>query len=83
MDVGTNGLNHADRLVAHAPGGLARLHQLVRPEIAAADAGTADSDERVCGLDQAGVGDVLDANVSGAVQHSCAHRDLPLRIHIV
>src|SRR2546422_533390 len=77
------GFDDADRLVAHAAGGLARLHQLVRPEIAAADAGAADGDERVGRLDQAGVGDVLDADVAGAVQDGCSHRDLPLRIHIV
>src|SRR3989475_6264128 len=82
MDVGTDGLDHADRLVAHASAGLDRLHQLVRPEIAAADAGAADGDERVSRLDQAGVGDVLDADISGAVQDGCSHRDLPLRIHI-
>src|SRR5439155_262580 len=82
-DARADRLDVADRLVAHAAGGLARLHQLVRPEIAAADAGTADGDERVGRLDQAGVGDVLDADVAGAVQDGCAHRDLPLRIHIV
>src|SRR2546430_185268 len=70
-------------VLPHAPGGLARLHQFVRPEIAAADAGAADGDQRVGRLDQAGVGDILDANVPGAVHDSCAHRDLPLRIHIV
>ena len=83
VDALADGLDHADRLVAHATAGLARLRQLVRPEIAPADAGAADGDERVGRLDQAGVWDVFDSNVSGAVQDGCAHRDLPLRIHIV
>src|SRR5438132_4994205 len=50
----------------------------VRPEIAAADAGAGDGDERVGWLDEAGVGDVLDANVAGAEHDGSTHGDLPL-----
>ena len=39
-------LDDTDELVAHAPALLARLHRLVGPEIAAADAGTRDADQR-------------------------------------
>jgi hypothetical protein len=44
-------------------GSIDLLHRLVRPQIAAADAGVLDDDEGVGRLDQAGVGDVLDADV--------------------
>ena len=46
------------------------------PEIAAADAGAADGDECIGRLDQAGVGQVLDANVLGAVLDARAHLEL-------
>ena len=72
-DLGADVLDDADELVAHPLAGLARLHRLVRPEVAAADAGAGDADERVGGLDQARVGDVLDPDVAGAVHDSCAH----------
>ena len=59
-DVGADGLDDADELVAHAAAGLARAPSVVRPEVAAADRGAGDADERVGRLDQVGVGDVLD-----------------------
>jgi hypothetical protein len=49
----------------------------VGPQIAAADGGAGDDDERVGRLDQAGVGDGLDTNVAGAKHDSCAYGDLP------
>src|SRR6185295_20206029 len=76
-DIAADGLNDADRLVAHAPPDLDGLHQLVGPKVTAADAGMTDRDERVGGFDQGGVGHVLDANVAGAVHESCTHCDLP------
>ncbi len=47
-------------LVPHpaAAAAVAVFHGLVRPEVAAADGGAGDGDERVGQLDQAGVGDV-------------------------
>ena len=71
--VGADCLDDADELVPHPPAGLARLHRLVRPEIAAADRGAGDADERVGRLDEVGVGDVLDPDVAGAVHDGCAH----------
>ena len=41
-NVGADGFDDADRLVSHAATGIAVFHGLVRPEIAAADAGAAD-----------------------------------------
>src|SRR6266508_3820659 len=76
-DVGADGLDDADELVAHALTGLAGLHLAVGPEVAAADAGAGDADEGVGRFDDAGVRHVLDADVAGAVHDSCAHRDLP------
>src|SRR5215216_1648116 len=72
-DVGADGLDDADGLVAHADAGLAVFQLVVRPEVAAADAGAGDADQRVGRLDEAGVGDVLDADVAGLEHYSCAH----------
>jgi hypothetical protein len=76
-DVIADGFDDADGLVSHAAAGLAGLHLVVRPEVAAADGSVANGDKRVGRLDQASVGDVLDANVTGAVHDGCPHRDLP------
>ena len=76
-DVGADGLDGADELVPHTAAGLVALHRLVRPEIAAADRGAGDGDEGVGRLDQAGIRDGLDADVTGAVHHSCAISYLP------
>ena len=42
-DLGADVLDDADELVAHARARVARLHRLVRPEVAAADAGAGDA----------------------------------------
>jgi hypothetical protein len=73
VDVVADGLDDADRLVAHTAAGLAALHCLVRPQIAAADAGTSDPQEGVGRVDQAGVGNALDKDVAGTVHGSCSH----------
>jgi hypothetical protein len=77
-----DGFDEADELVPHAAPGLGVLHRLVGPEVAAADAGARDGDERVGRLDQVGVGDVLDPNVAGAVHDSCAHAGLPFVVKV-
>jgi hypothetical protein len=51
-DVRADGFNDADSLVAHAVPDLAVLQRPVRPKIAAADAGAADGDDRVGGIDE-------------------------------
>jgi hypothetical protein len=56
------GFDDADRLVSHDTTAIGVFHRLVWPEIAAADAGAGDSDDRVGWLDKAGVGDVFDTN---------------------
>jgi hypothetical protein len=73
-DLGTDVLDQADELVPHAAARFAVLHRLVGPEIAAADGGAGDRDQRVCGLDEAGVRDVVDADVACSVHHSRTHR---------
>ena len=75
--VGADRLDDADGLVPHAAAGLAPVHRVVRPEVAAADAGAGDRDEGVGRLDQAGVGDVLDTDVAGAEHDGCTHGSLP------
>ena len=71
--VGADVLDDADELVAHPAAGLGRLQSIVRPEIAAADAGAGDADEGVGRLLDGGVGDVLDPNVAGAEHDCCSH----------
>jgi hypothetical protein len=73
VDVGADGFDDADRLVAHAAAGPAVFHGLVRPEIAAADGGAGDRDEGVRALDEPRVRDVLDPNVARAVHDGCTH----------
>jgi len=73
LDLSTDGLDDTDELVAHAAAAVALLHCLVGPEVAAADGGAGDMNERVGWLDQVGVGDVLDPDVAGALHDSCAH----------
>src|SRR5207253_8655271 len=46
-NVGANGFHDPDELVAHAATGWTRRHAPVRPEIAPADRGTRDADDRV------------------------------------
>src|SRR6185436_20238439 len=58
--VGSHRLHDADRFVTHGFPALARLHQVIGPEIAAADAGAADGEEGIGRFDDAGIGDGLD-----------------------
>ena len=66
-------LDGSNELVPHRTTGLGRLHRLVRPEVAAADRGARHGDKGVSRLDKVRVGDVLDANVAGAVHEGCTH----------
>ena len=77
-NVGPDGVHDADGLVSHAAAGVAVFHRLIRPEIAAADAGVADGHDGIGRFDNAGVGDRLDSNVAGSVHYSCTHKRLPL-----
>jgi hypothetical protein len=72
-DVGADGLDDADELVPHTLAGRALLQLVVRPEVAAADAGAGDADKCIRRLRKGGVGDVLDADVAGAVHDCCSH----------
>ncbi|MBS1883399.1 MAG: iron-containing alcohol dehydrogenase [Actinobacteria bacterium] len=49
-------------------------HRPVASEVAAADAGAPDPEDRVGRLDEGGVRNVLDPDVSGSVHDSCSHR---------
>ena len=73
LDIGPDRLHNADELVAHAATGVVVRHRLVRPQIAAADRSACDADHGIARLDEAGVGDGLNAHVAGAVYDSCAH----------
>jgi hypothetical protein len=64
-DLRADVLDDADGFVAHAVSGLRALHRGVGPEVAAADAGAGDADDRVGRFDDLRVGDVLGADVAG------------------
>ena len=72
-DVRADRLDDADELVPHPPAGIVVRHRLVRPEIAAADRGARDLNERVGRVDQPGVRNILDADIAGSVHDSGAH----------
>src|SRR4029079_98712 len=63
----------ADRFVSHDNPGLARLHSFIWPEVAAANAGTSDSDECVGRVDNARVGHVVDPNITGLIHNHYFH----------
>jgi hypothetical protein len=71
--LGANRLDDADELVAHAVAGLAGLHLLVGPEVAAADAGPGNGNEGVGRRNDPGVGELLDTDVAGTIHNSRAH----------
>ena len=76
-DVGADGFDDADELMAHPAAGVVVRHRLVRPEVAAADRGAGDAHERVRRLDQPRIRDVLDTDIAGSVHHCCAHTQMP------
>ena len=57
-NVHADGFDRADELVPHATAGIAVLHLVVRPQVAAADRSAGDADERVCRFDEMSVGNV-------------------------
>lgn len=71
--IGADGFHRSHELVSHAIAGLAALHLLVWPETAAADARARDPDKRVGALDDAGVRNIFDAHIAGAVHDCCSH----------
>ena len=77
-----NGLDDADRLVAHALAGFGALHGAVGPQVAAADARAGHADDRIGGLDNGCVRNVLDPDIAGRVHDGCAHELPPLSIRI-
>src|SRR3954467_14762809 len=50
---------------------------VIRPSIAAANAGARDAQERVGGLDNSGVANVLNANVAGSIHERGFHLQFP------
>src|SRR4051812_35048622 len=72
-DLRSDVLDDANRLVAHRLPRLARLHGGVRPQIAPADAGSGDAEDRVARIDDGWIGDILDADVAGGVHQSRSH----------
>ena len=72
-----DGLDHADGLVAHVLALAIGWLQAIWPQVAAADAGADDADQRIGGLPDGSVGNVLDPHVAGLVHDRCAHGGLP------
>ena len=72
-DVGADGLDDADELVTHPPAGSLGSIDLYGHRSLPQMRGAGDPNERVGRLDQAGIGDVLDADVAGAVHQGCTH----------
>jgi hypothetical protein len=72
-NVVADGLDHADEFVSDAATGVAVLHLVVGPQVAAANRSAGDADERVSRFDQMSVGDVFDPHVAGAIHDGCTH----------
>src|SRR6185312_12105022 len=72
-NLGADLLDDADELVAHPAALLVGWHRLIRPQVAAADAGGGDADDGVGGLAQDGIGHGLHTHVSGLVHDGCSH----------
>src|ERR1044072_10007346 len=68
-DLRAHFLDRADELVTHPIADLTRLHRVVRPKIAAANAGARDADERVGRFDQPCIWNVLDAHVGSGIHN--------------
>jgi hypothetical protein len=73
-DVRADFFDDADVLVAHRRWPLPCVGAAVGPEVAAADAGANDADDRVCRLDDRRLRDILDANVARSVHECPAHQ---------
>src|SRR5215471_8676023 len=75
-NVCANVRDYTYRFVPHHVTGIAALHFLVWPQIAAANARASDANDSISWFDDFRVGHVLDPNVAGAIHHSCAHDDV-------
>src|SRR5205809_1835348 len=71
-NIATDILDHTDCLVSHWSWFVARLHQVVRPQVAAANTCALDPDDRIRWLDQSSIRNVFDADISSAVHDCCA-----------
>src|SRR2546430_5420579 len=74
-DVRANRLDYANSLVPHDTTLVVRLHRLVWPEVAAANTGPGDGDDRIGRFDNHGVWHVLDTDVARAEHYCCSHND--------
>ena len=74
---GADGFDHADRFVSHPLALIGWLHRPIRPQVAAADTGARYADQGVGGLDNGGVGNAFDPDVTRGMHDGCAHSDLP------
>jgi hypothetical protein len=73
LHIGADCLDDPDELVPHPPTGVGVRHRLVWPQIAAADCGSRDTNESVCGVDQESVRNLLDPDITGFIHDGCAH----------
>src|SRR5271166_2694415 len=71
---GADGLDYADRLMAHTAACVRGLQLVVGPKIAPTDTGASDTDDRISRMHNGGIGDVLDPDIAGAVHDSCTHK---------
>jgi hypothetical protein len=66
-------VDEADRLMAHRPPGLGRLQGAIRPEVAPADGRPRDPDDGIGGLNDRGIGDILDSDVACLIHQRRSH----------
>ena len=71
--LGADFLDDSDCLVTHGLPGLAALHRLIRPKVAAADAGSGDANDGVGRRVDGWVRNVLDTDVARLVHQRCSH----------
>lgn len=70
----TDLLDDADILVTHRRRAIHIFETAVGPQVGATDAGGGDANDRVCGLDDDGLVDLVDPDVSGGMHDDGAHR---------
>lgn len=76
-DFGADLLDDAHRLVPDAPARFVGGQPPVEPEVRTADRGVSDADDGVGRLLNAGIGDLVDADVARGVKDGCSHLESP------
>jgi len=71
-------LDDAAIFMPHRHGGVERLNAAIGPEIRSTHASRRDADHRVCGVNDGGLGHILEADVIGPVKHGSQHDETPV-----